>query len=70
MASDPSVHVRFVAVRTEAVAVDRGLWCMACMLPSGLRVWVAVSLDDQSHLQERLWCRDCQSGAHVVNDRT
>jgi hypothetical protein len=63
------VNVRPVAVRVEPVAVERGLWCMRCMLSTGVRVWVAVSLGDQSHLQERLYCRECESGAHVINDR-
>lgn len=67
--ADPRVNVRIVAVTAEPVAVDRGLWCMACMLPGGVRVWVAVRLGDRMHLQERLHCRDCGSGAHVVNDR-
>lgn len=58
---------RTVAVHVEQVATDRGLWCARCLLPSAVGLWVAVVLGDRMHLQRRLWCRDCDSGAHVID---
>lgn len=56
---------RTVGVRAEIVLVDRGLWCTRCMLSAGIRAWIAMSLGDQMHLQERLACRECGSSAFI-----
>lgn len=61
---------RTVNVTAELVDTEYGLWCMACMTSAAVRAWVMFVLGERSHLQERLWCRRCKSGAHVVNDRT
>lgn len=57
---------RTVAVKVETVATEPGLWCRRCMLPSGVLVYLAVSLGDRMHLQQMRKCRDCGSGAHVT----
>lgn len=67
--ADPTYRHLPVAVHVETVAVERYLWCTACRLSSAARVWVAVSLGDKMHLQLRLWCYDCKSGAHVLDPR-
>ena len=68
--ADPTYRHLPVAVHAETVMVDEGLHCAACRQNTAIRVWVAMSLGERMHLQERLHCRRCGSGAHVVNDRT
>lgn len=55
-----------VSVRAEYLTQDLGLWCNTCMLPSGIRVWVAIYLGPRMHLQERLWCDEHEGSRGVV----
>jgi hypothetical protein len=57
---------RVVGVRVEPVATETGLWCSRCLLPSGILVWLAISLGDQMHLQRMRRCRECGSGMFVT----
>lgn len=56
--------LRVVTVRTELVAVDRGLWCTRCNLSSGVRAFVVVEFQGRWSLLTRLQCAEC--GSHQV----
>lgn len=59
---------RVVSVRAEVVTQEPGHWCMRCCLATGVVAWIAVTLGDRMHLQQRTWCPECQSGAGVLLD--
>lgn len=58
--------MRISAVRVEELTRESGLWCNRCALPSGWLFTLAVSCGRRMHLQERRYCDECESGAHVV----
>lgn len=59
---------RAVDVHAEVIDFDHGHWCNRCMLPTGFRFWVAVTIDYWMQMQVRPWCYQCQSGCHVILD--
>lgn len=48
-----------VRVHTETVALDEGMWCRACFLPSGVRIWFTVAIGVRLTLRSVLRCRSC-----------
>lgn len=60
-----AARVRLVLVAIEPLSHDEGHWCRYCLLPSGIRQWVAVRFTDRMHLQVRVWCGDC--GGHDID---
>lgn len=59
--------VRSTAVSLEYLDHDAGHWCNRCNLSTGLRIWVVVGHLGRAHVQERLWCHECQ-GRDVTVD--
>ena len=51
--------MRVVSVHVEYLDHDHGHWCNTCQLGTGLRVWVAMRHRDRMHLQERMYCYEC-----------
>jgi hypothetical protein len=51
-------HVAY-AVRVEQLAIDTGLWCRNCALPSGARVWFTLTIGPVMSLRHTLRCLDC-----------
>lgn len=49
----------------EVIAVDEGLWCRRCLLPSGARWWFTLTTGPRMTLQSKVQCRDC--GGHDVD---
>lgn len=43
----------------EVLAVDEGLWCRRCLLPSGARFWFTVTIGPRMTMQSKAQCRDC-----------
>lgn len=61
-------RVRASQVKREIVAREYGHWCNTCSLPSGMRVYVAVTLGRVNmHLQTHLVCDDC-GGTDITVD--
>lgn len=63
-----ATRMRVLSVRVEYLTHDEGHWCNTCMLPSGIRVWVAIISRAGMHLQTRLWCDDHEGSRGVVTD--
>lgn len=62
-------RVRPVKVTREIVDREYGHWRNPCALPSGMRVWVAVTLGRVSmHLQTHLLCDDCEGHNITLNE--
>lgn len=61
-------QVRAVGVHIEHVDHTHGHWCNRCLLSTGLRVWVAVSHAGRMHLQEQLYCYQCEGRYVTVSD--
>lgn len=53
------MHPTRLAVRVEQVAIDTGLWCRPCALPSGTRVWFTMAIGPAMSLRSTLRCYDC-----------
>lgn len=66
MASDRRARVVLTAVVRELVTFDEGHWCRTCMLPSGIRAWIAVRQGDRMHLQTLVYCDDCAGDAITI----
>lgn len=59
--ADPRVRVTLVAITTELVAVEHGLWCDRCLLPSAARVTLARSISTGGmNLVQIVRCGDCE----------
>lgn len=59
--------LRVVSVHLEYLDHDTGHWCNTCRLGTGIRIWVAVSIPGRMHLQQRLYCYECD-GRDVTID--
>jgi len=56
MATEPT---RKAPARYEVIDREFGLWCNACRLPSGIRVYIAVWANGRMQFQTHLVCDDC-----------
>lgn len=56
-----------VVCRVEVLSLETGLWCMDCMLSSGLRLWFVTSTGLASTLRSRVECREC-GGRNLTED--
>ena len=54
-------RMRVVSVRREMVDHDRGHWCRVCLLPTGLRAHIALTLQGRMMITQMVWCEDCGS---------
>lgn len=55
-------------LRTDYVDHDHDHWCLDCKLDTGIRVFVAVALNEKMHLQVHLWCVECKSTRIVASE--
>lgn len=63
-----ATNARQVAVRFEYLWHDARHWCVRCVHATGLRMWVAVHLNDRMHLQERRYCTECGGRDILISD--
>jgi len=55
-----------VVGRVEVLSLETGLWCMDCMLSTGLRLWYVTSTGLASTLRSKAECREC--GGRDLNE--
>lgn len=58
----PSMPVQPVLLQIDAevLASQEGIWCGVCHLPSGVRAFMAVSLEGElQNVTESIRCREC-----------
>lgn len=48
-----------VRAHVEEIALDEGLWCRTCFLPSGVRIWFTVTFGPRMVLRTTIRCRGC-----------
>ncbi len=56
-----AASVRLVVTATEVVDHDHGHWCNRCLLATGIRVHVAMTIGDHTRMSTGLWCTECGS---------
>ena len=58
--ADRRVHVNLVAIVSEIVEIEHGVWCDRCLLPAAARIIVATTKSTgEAHLSTLVRCYEC-----------
>jgi hypothetical protein len=54
-------HISLVVTNVEVLGHDHGHWCNRCLLSTGVRAHVAMTIGTHTRMSKALWCTECGS---------